>query len=58
MPSGFKLFSYTHLFLIIEQILPCGERAVEIYGINSGYVVSIKLIHAGQQDVNVVGFLA
>lgn len=49
--STFNPISFTQCFLIVEQIIAYGERAVEIFGINYGYFVSTKLIQAGQHDV-------
>lgn len=48
---GSILTSLHQCFFIVEHIIPCGERAVETYGIFSGYLVSSKLIQAGQHEV-------
>ena len=41
----------TQCFLMVEQIIPCGDLPVDTLGISSGYFISIKLTHAGQQLV-------
>lgn len=49
--SDLRLTSLHQCLRSVEQIIPCGDLAVEIFGINYGYLVSTKLIHAGQHEV-------
>ena len=49
--AGFRPYAAPQCLLIVAQMIPVGDFAVEICGISSGYLVSTKLIQPGQQLV-------
>ena len=55
LPS--ECFGSLYHSFVTADIMPCGERQVERFGLNSGYWSQTNFTHAGQQEVRSGNFL-